>query len=335
MTTSAGEQWYFQTGHGREGPVGIRAVSDRIKSQEIRRETLVWHATMADWTPAGQVAALEEAFAFLPPPLEGRLSAAEMAPPNGQDRAEVPTSVAAAMPPPPGVPPASATPAQSAPDGAPSPDSVLCRKCLTWNGTWNDVTADHCVNCGAALPPPGSFLRWWRGPVYLRVWHTILILAIAMLAGLLSPALVGRPLGPKTGLGIYLIVLLALHVGLGSRLKQSTWEPAIPEPVPIRFLQGDCPPGLSIVIFAALLVTGFVIAGTSVPWWITMTLRHDLSIASWWALPTSLVFVVLLAGIGAIASAVKSGSPYRIPIIVGVTILIAAYMRTVYASFSL
>jgi membrane protease subunit (stomatin/prohibitin family) len=61
---------YFLAVEGRqEGPYSMSGLSSRVDSGELTRQTLVWTEGMAEWEPAGQVAALVSLFAGTPPPL--------------------------------------------------------------------------------------------------------------------------------------------------------------------------------------------------------------------------------------------------------------------------
>ncbi|MGJ0490673.1 SPFH domain-containing protein [Methylobacter sp.] len=55
-------------GH-QQGPFERPVLEQKIYSGEINRSTLVWHAGLAEWTPAEQVPELAGAFAQVPPPL--------------------------------------------------------------------------------------------------------------------------------------------------------------------------------------------------------------------------------------------------------------------------
>lgn len=64
------EDRYFIEVDGRqEGPIGIEELEEKVRSAKVVRETLVWSQALVDWTPAGQVEALDEMFAKVPPPL--------------------------------------------------------------------------------------------------------------------------------------------------------------------------------------------------------------------------------------------------------------------------
>jgi hypothetical protein len=55
-------------GH-QQGPFERPVLEQKINSGEINRSTLIWHAGLAEWTPAEQVTELAGAFAQVPPPL--------------------------------------------------------------------------------------------------------------------------------------------------------------------------------------------------------------------------------------------------------------------------
>jgi hypothetical protein len=51
------------------GPFELALVVQRIRAGQVARDALVWRPGMAQWTAAGDVAELREAFAAAPPPL--------------------------------------------------------------------------------------------------------------------------------------------------------------------------------------------------------------------------------------------------------------------------
>jgi membrane protease subunit (stomatin/prohibitin family) len=61
--------YYVAIDGQQQGPFDRTAIEQKIKSGEIKRATLVWHADLTEWTPAEQVAELSVAFASIPPPL--------------------------------------------------------------------------------------------------------------------------------------------------------------------------------------------------------------------------------------------------------------------------
>jgi membrane protease subunit (stomatin/prohibitin family) len=61
---------YFVAFEGRQtGPFDRQALVSRVSEGRLTKETLVWTQGMAQWTPAGEVPALAELFASVPPPL--------------------------------------------------------------------------------------------------------------------------------------------------------------------------------------------------------------------------------------------------------------------------
>jgi hypothetical protein len=60
--------YYYEKEGVTAGPVP----ADELSVQGVRRETLVWTATMSNWRAAGQVAELTAFFAAVPPPLPAR-----------------------------------------------------------------------------------------------------------------------------------------------------------------------------------------------------------------------------------------------------------------------
>ena len=53
----------------QKGPFDRSVVEQKIKTGEISRATLIWHADLVEWTPAEKIAELSMAFANVPPPL--------------------------------------------------------------------------------------------------------------------------------------------------------------------------------------------------------------------------------------------------------------------------
>jgi membrane protease subunit (stomatin/prohibitin family) len=61
---------YFVVIEGKQaGPFDMQALAAQAASGRLTQQTLVWIQGMAQWTPAGQVQALAEVFANVPPPL--------------------------------------------------------------------------------------------------------------------------------------------------------------------------------------------------------------------------------------------------------------------------
>jgi len=52
------ERWFYAVGEERRGPVDQDALFKMIADGSLRRSTLVWMKGLADWAPAGEVAAL-------------------------------------------------------------------------------------------------------------------------------------------------------------------------------------------------------------------------------------------------------------------------------------
>ena len=61
--------YYAAIGGQQQGPFDRSVVEQKIKTGEINRTTLLWHADLAEWTPAEKIAELSAAFATVPPPL--------------------------------------------------------------------------------------------------------------------------------------------------------------------------------------------------------------------------------------------------------------------------
>jgi hypothetical protein len=61
---------YFVAVEGKPtGPFDMQTLASQVATGRLTRQTLVWAQGMAQWTPAGQVQALETIFANVPPPL--------------------------------------------------------------------------------------------------------------------------------------------------------------------------------------------------------------------------------------------------------------------------
>ncbi|SNX67471.1 membrane protease subunit (stomatin/prohibitin family) [Cereibacter ovatus] len=65
----AGVAWHVAANGAPEGPLTEADLARRVAAGQLRRDTLVWSAGMAGWTPASEVPALAALFAPLPPPL--------------------------------------------------------------------------------------------------------------------------------------------------------------------------------------------------------------------------------------------------------------------------
>jgi hypothetical protein len=61
--------YFVAVGGQRTGPFDLQALSGQANSGTLTPQTLVWTQGMANWTPAGQVPALAQVFANVPPPL--------------------------------------------------------------------------------------------------------------------------------------------------------------------------------------------------------------------------------------------------------------------------
>jgi len=66
---AAPASFYAALGGQQQGPFALPAIQQYVASGQITRETLVWRQGMAQWTPAGQVPEIAQAFAAVPPPL--------------------------------------------------------------------------------------------------------------------------------------------------------------------------------------------------------------------------------------------------------------------------
>jgi hypothetical protein len=63
------EQWFVGFNGQQLGPFDRSQLAQRAAGGELRLDTLVWRAGMAQWTPAGQVAQVAPLLANVPPPL--------------------------------------------------------------------------------------------------------------------------------------------------------------------------------------------------------------------------------------------------------------------------
>ena len=61
--------YFVAVGGQRTGPFDVQTLSAQASSGTLTQQTLVWTQGMAQWTPAGQVPALAQIFAAIPPPL--------------------------------------------------------------------------------------------------------------------------------------------------------------------------------------------------------------------------------------------------------------------------
>lgn len=61
--------WHFAENGQSTGPVDRVQLAQVVTQGRVQRDTLVWAAGMAGWTPAGQVPQLASLFAAVPPPL--------------------------------------------------------------------------------------------------------------------------------------------------------------------------------------------------------------------------------------------------------------------------
>jgi len=49
----------------------MNLLANKVRSGELTRDTLVWKAGMAQWTRAGDVPEVAQAFTAVPPPIPG------------------------------------------------------------------------------------------------------------------------------------------------------------------------------------------------------------------------------------------------------------------------
>lgn len=66
---AASSGWFHAANGHPHGPVDENALREAIGAERIQRDTLVWRRSMPDWTAAGELPELQEAFAAVPPPL--------------------------------------------------------------------------------------------------------------------------------------------------------------------------------------------------------------------------------------------------------------------------
>jgi membrane protease subunit (stomatin/prohibitin family) len=69
---AAAAAWFVGIGGQQAGPFDAAALAGHVAGGRLTRETLVWKAGMANWTPAGQVAELAALLGQVPPPLPPR-----------------------------------------------------------------------------------------------------------------------------------------------------------------------------------------------------------------------------------------------------------------------
>jgi membrane protease subunit (stomatin/prohibitin family) len=63
--------YFVAAGGQRTGPFEVQALASQAAAGTLTAQTLVWTQGMANWTPAGQVPALAQIFANVPPPIPG------------------------------------------------------------------------------------------------------------------------------------------------------------------------------------------------------------------------------------------------------------------------
>ncbi len=65
----AGAMYFVAVSGKQTGPFDLKALTSQAAAGTLTAQTLVWTQGMADWKPAGQVEALAQVFAGLPPPI--------------------------------------------------------------------------------------------------------------------------------------------------------------------------------------------------------------------------------------------------------------------------
>jgi hypothetical protein len=61
--------YFIAVGGQQGGPFDMAALRQQANVGRVTRDTLVWSAGMSQWTAAGQVPALAEVLASVPPPI--------------------------------------------------------------------------------------------------------------------------------------------------------------------------------------------------------------------------------------------------------------------------
>lgn len=69
------EQWFYARGSERIGPLTGKDLREQIRSSAVTRDTVVWHAGLPAWVPAGQAEELENEWSDVPPPLPSSVGA--------------------------------------------------------------------------------------------------------------------------------------------------------------------------------------------------------------------------------------------------------------------
>ena len=54
--------YYLDGARNQQGPLPTEEIARLIRSGTIRRDTMIWHAGMPDWSPAGQVSEFVSSF---------------------------------------------------------------------------------------------------------------------------------------------------------------------------------------------------------------------------------------------------------------------------------
>ena len=65
----AAATYFVATGGQRTGPFDLQALASQAAAGTLTPQTLVWTQGMTNWTPAGQISALAQIFANVPPPI--------------------------------------------------------------------------------------------------------------------------------------------------------------------------------------------------------------------------------------------------------------------------
>ena len=68
------DYYYLDGARNQQGPVPDQEIARLIRAGTIHRDTMLWHAGLSDWLPAGQVSEFASLFApgGAPRPARGR-----------------------------------------------------------------------------------------------------------------------------------------------------------------------------------------------------------------------------------------------------------------------
>ena len=63
--------YFIAVGTQQTGPFSIDVIKDKINSNQITSQTLIWSPTLVDWTAASKIPELIPLFTAKPPPIPG------------------------------------------------------------------------------------------------------------------------------------------------------------------------------------------------------------------------------------------------------------------------